>query len=275
MIVLLITKDSYKQAFKSLKIKCEAVFALINFFLAYRYWYLHEYSMENRLLEVLILLRILRILKLLKELDQFRPILQTIDRLLSPFYILVFCQFMLFYFFAIIGDRMFGGALGRNDFTLLHENELSNYYVYINFNDALTSFVSLFIMCVACGWSSVHAIFKQTTDSRYINIYFLCFYLLSGVLIINIIIAFIIDIYSGVLETHEKQVKEQEEAEKKKKKEKAFQKKTQSDHFAQMKREKSWESGDDSEDGDEAGEGKKKEKARTVTGTKWVGLKRK
>ena len=125
---------------------------------------------------------------MLKEVRVWRQILHTIDALLTPFYTLLMIQFLIFYLFSIVGDRIFGGDVTMNDNPMFQEGAVSRIYVNINFNDTLSSFLALFSLMFNI----------ETLEITLQNTFFLVYYFISVIVIINIIVAFVIDIYEAI-----------------------------------------------------------------------------
>ncbi|CAI2359144.1 unnamed protein product [Moneuplotes crassus] len=173
---------------KKLSVCAELVYTIISVFIFIKFILVGSYGLENRLLELIVLFRCLRMLNLLKEVREWRQILKTIDALLGPFYTLLVIQFLVFYFFSIIGDRLFGGDVTMAENPIFQENAVPTTFVQINFNDTLSSFIGLF--CISFAIDSLEISFQ--------NMFFLVYYILSEMVIMNIIIAFVIDIYAAI-----------------------------------------------------------------------------
>ena len=135
LLAVYIIDGSIKKSFKKNSYKAEMMYQIINFVLMFKFFVADKFGVENRLLELIILFRALRVLKILKEIRQWRIILQTIDALLGPFYTLVLVQFLLYYFFTILGDRLFGGLVRYDTEEIVKDQSIPNIYVIMNFND--------------------------------------------------------------------------------------------------------------------------------------------
>lgn len=131
------------------------------------------YGLENRLLELIVLFRALRILKMLREVDQWRTILQTIDALLAPFYTLVLVQFLMFYLFSIIGDRLFGGKVSVHTKEILEDESIPDIYILMNFNDTVSSFITLFALMVVNNWFVIVNVYVGAMKSNLYKVFFI------------------------------------------------------------------------------------------------------
>jgi len=207
LLAVVIVDGSILKTFHKMSVKAEILYSVVNVFLLIKFKIYGNYGIENRLLEIIILFRALRILKVLKEVRQWRIILQTIDALISPFYTLTLVQFLLFYLFVIIGDRLFGGTVSVNSDEIFKDQSIPNIYVYMNFNDTLASFVTLFALMVVNNWFVIVNVFVGASGTSMTKIFFILFYVFSVILIINIIVAFVIDMYSSVEELNEEKDK--------------------------------------------------------------------
>jgi hypothetical protein len=153
MIILFIIDGAIWYTLSKTKVKVEIVITLINTVLFVKYIFFASIGREFRLIEIIAISRIFRIFTFLKELDQWKIILQTIDALLNPFYTLLLIQLMLYYAFSIIGDVSFGGTIGKNSATIFKDLSVNNDYVYMNFNDGVSSFITLFMCMLVSNWN--------------------------------------------------------------------------------------------------------------------------
>lgn len=96
----------------------------------------------------------------------------------------------------------FGGLLNKNSRHLLKGLSVSQDYIYLNFNDTLSSFITLFLLMLISGWNFVAEMYVATTGSEWTKVFFITFYMLSSIMMLNIIVAFVIDMYMSVYELH-------------------------------------------------------------------------
>lgn len=146
--------------------------------------------------------RSLRLLKLLKEVRQWNIIIHTINALFSPFYILLLVTFMLFFVFSLIGDIVFGGKASTGANEIFRDQSIPDIYVEMNFNDLGSSFVTLFVMMVVNNWYIIVKMYNNISGHSYARLYFIMFYFCSVVVMLNIVVAFVIDMYSSVASLH-------------------------------------------------------------------------
>ena len=144
-------------------------------------------------------MRILRVLKLLKELEQWKLIIHTASALFGPFYNLVMVMFTLFFLFATVADRLFGGLMTYNSPSLLNDPSVPSSYVDMNFNDYMSSFITLFHLMVVNNWFvTVNIYVGLSNGHKSVRIYFILFYISCVIIILNILVAYVIDMYASV-----------------------------------------------------------------------------
>ena len=119
---------------------------------------------EIVLLEITIIARLLRLLSQLQEIRTWNVILNTISALLKPFYTLLLVQFTLFYFFALIGLRTFGGQAGPNTPAIVYDTSTPDFYYLMNFNDFGSAMVTLFVLMVVNNWFLISNMFANITN---------------------------------------------------------------------------------------------------------------
>mmetsp|Transcript_6332 Transcript_6332/g.7080 ORF Transcript_6332/g.7080 Transcript_6332/m.7080 type:complete len:149 (+) Transcript_6332:174-620(+) len=83
---------------------------------------------------------------------------------------------------------MFGGDITFNNNPLFQDDANPNNYFLINFNDTLSSFISLFITMFVVDGLKIN----------YPNLIFMLFFVLGTIVIINIIVAHVIDMYDSI-----------------------------------------------------------------------------
>ena len=116
---------------------------------------------------------------------------------MKPFSSLVLVSFILFLFFALIGDRAFGG-LKANHPKIVKNQSIPDTYTEMNFNDILNSFVTLFTLMVVNNWYIIVDMFVAVTGTIWTRLFFVVFYFLSVSVVLNILVAFSIDMYSSI-----------------------------------------------------------------------------
>lgn len=81
----------------------------------------------------------------------------------------------------------------------MHDQSIPNNYSLINFNDLLSSYITLFILIVVNNWYVVVAMMVDIKGGNmWYRYFFIVFYYYGVIIGLNIIIAFAIDMYSAV-----------------------------------------------------------------------------
>ena len=141
----------------------------------------------------------LKLLTLLYEIKTMRVIFETLKNLLGPLNNLIIVMLTIFYLFAQIGMYMFGGDITSNSPEIVHDSSIPDNYYLINFNDLVSSYITLFILIVVNNW---FVIVQMCVDIKGGNLYyryfFVVFYYFGVIIGLNIIIAFAIDMYAAV-----------------------------------------------------------------------------
>lgn len=141
----------------------------------------------------------LKLLTLLYEIKTMRVIFETLKNLLGPLNNLIIVMLTIFYLFAQIGMYMFGGDITSDSPEIVHDSSIPDNYYLINFNDLVSSYITLFILIVVNNW---FVIVQMCVDIKGGNLYyryfFVVFYYFGVIIGLNIIIAFAIDMYAAV-----------------------------------------------------------------------------
>lgn len=167
----------------------------------------------TRFLSLIILLRILKLSNLLSEIWQWRLIMDTTRALFTPFWVVMLSTFILFYIFAQIGERAFGGLVQNNDLQILTTTDFPDTYTLMNMNDMVASFITLFAVMVVNNWQVLVAVFTTVSGTNWSWWYFIIFYFFSVIVITNIVISFVIDMYGNVSDLQDEKDKMREEEE--------------------------------------------------------------
>lgn len=167
------------------------------------------------MLELVIFIRMLKLLTLLYEIKTMRIIIETMRNLIAPLFNLCAVLITIFYVFAQIGMLIYGGLVTKNSKVIAEDSGIPDNYHLMNFNDFLSSLMTLFALMVVNNWMIIADMFVQLKDGNtYYRFYFALFYYFSVIIGINIVIAFAIDMYSSVERLDEERRKTLEQLEK-------------------------------------------------------------
>ena len=161
--------------------------------------------------EVIVFIRMIKLLTLLYEIKTMRVIFETIKNLLGPLNNLILVMLTIFYVFAQVAMLMFGGLIKEDSTEIIHDSSIPDNYYLMNFNDLMSSFVTLFVLIVVNNWFVIVAMVVDVkAGNTYYRYFFVIFYYFGVIIGLNIIVAFAIDMYAAVsrLEDQKEQNKE-------------------------------------------------------------------
>uniref|UniRef100_A0AAY4ETL7 Voltage-dependent calcium channel protein TPC1 n=1 Tax=Denticeps clupeoides TaxID=299321 RepID=A0AAY4ETL7_9TELE len=156
----------------------------------------------------IVILRLLQLLRLFKIKQRFRNVLDTMFELFPRMASLGLTLIIFYYSFAIVGMEFFADVIYPNccntstvadayrqvNITIGNDTVLQDGYYYLNnFNNILSSFVTLFELTVVNNWYiTMEGVTSQT--SHWSRLYFMTFYIVTMV-VMTIIVAFILDAF--------------------------------------------------------------------------------
>ena len=143
-------------------------------------------------------MRMLKLLTLLYEIKVMRIIIETIRNLVKPLMNLMGVLFTIYYVFALIGMAMFGGKVQKNSPIIANDPGIPDSYHLDNFNDLLSSLVTLFTLMVVNNWMVQVQMYCDIMGSTNFRWFFVFFYYFAVVIGINIVVAFAIDMFTAV-----------------------------------------------------------------------------
>uniref|UniRef100_A0A7S3AFJ0 Ion transport domain-containing protein n=1 Tax=Haptolina ericina TaxID=156174 RepID=A0A7S3AFJ0_9EUKA len=162
--------------------------ALITFVADSVAWWATPHARDDAL-RVAQLLRLLRPVRLLFSFRRFDVIIRHFLRVLPSFSGLVGAVWALFAFYAQLGVALFGGLVRLDHWS---PSDPAALYAYCNFNDFGSAVLTLFELLVVNNW---HDIMRQVVDvtSDWAVVYFISWYVISVVVMFNLVIAHILD----------------------------------------------------------------------------------
>lgn len=161
-----------------------------------KYFVTYSYSFTIIAFEFIILVRLVKILQLLDELRTWKIILKTLRHLVVPFLSLFMVQLGIIYTYSIIGERIYGGKISTDSISTLSEVNLSSEFIYMNFNDLISSIITL--MYFSLSWTLLFKMYLQIVPGIISQIFTFSFFLLSVLCLWNIMISVAVEVYSAV-----------------------------------------------------------------------------
>ena len=144
------------------------------------------------------LVRNLRISYLLSEVKAFKVIMDMIMKMTIPIMYMLACLYIVYYVFAIVG--MFGLS-GEIKVPRFHGEDgiPNNLYYLVNFNDLGSSMVTLYAFMIINNWPAItDTLVNAAGGDVWPRIYFMVFYIIVQWIILNLVIAMMLEIYTNV-----------------------------------------------------------------------------
>ena len=107
------------------------------------------------------------------------------------------CLYIVYYVFAIVGMYGMGGQIREPNFH--SEGGIpNNLYYLVNFNDLGMAINTLYAFMIINNWPAITDMMVGTSGSVWPRIYFMVFYILVQWILLNIVIAMMLDIFTSV-----------------------------------------------------------------------------
>ncbi|KAL9243813.1 hypothetical protein vseg_017655 [Gypsophila vaccaria] len=158
----------------------------------------------------LILARVLRLIRLLMRVKQYRAFVATFLTLLPslmPYLGTIFCVMCIY---SSLGVQLFGGIVNAGNPLVEGTDLAESDYLLFNFNDYPNAMVTTFNLLVMGNWQSWMQSYRDLTRTPWTLVYFISFYLITVMLILNLIIAFVLEAFFSELEIEESEECEQQ-----------------------------------------------------------------
>jgi len=148
--------------------------------------------LEN-LERAVVLLNLARSCRLLVYITPLSNLFFVIRRLLPTFAQIGFVLVVTFFVFAAVGRFLFGGTIYSTNPVLAGSEFAKSQFWGLNFNDYSSSLVTLFCLMVVNNWYVVAQGYILTTGTMWTYVYFVIFFVVSNLVVLNILMALIID----------------------------------------------------------------------------------
>ncbi|KAK4286162.1 hypothetical protein QN277_002757 [Acacia crassicarpa] len=148
----------------------------------------------------LLLARMLRLIRLLMHVQQYRAFVATFLTLipsLMPYLGTIFCVLCVY---CSLGVQIFGGIVNAGNPKLDATDLADNDYLLFNFNDYPNGMVTLFNLVVMGNWQAWMQSYKELTGTSWTYIYFISFYLITVLLLLNLVVAFVLEAFFAEME---------------------------------------------------------------------------
>nr|XP_023906857.1 two pore calcium channel protein 1-like [Quercus suber] len=148
----------------------------------------------------LLLIRMLRLIRLLMYVKRYRAFIATFITLipsLMPYLGTIFCVLCIY---CSLGVQIFGGIVNAGNASLDGTDLSDDDYLLFNFNDYPNGMVTLFNLLVMNNWHEWMQSYKELTGTAWSLTYFVSFYLITVLLLLNLIVAFVLEAFFAEME---------------------------------------------------------------------------
>lgn len=135
------------------------------------------------------------------------PQLTIFNRFIPEFLRIIFLLFITLLFFSAVGQMAFAGEFTEQSRDVLVRAKLNKLYVYLNFNNTLTSFNTLFTLLIVNNWNLIVYSYIAIIGNRLVRLFFIAHYMASVLVAYNVLVVAIIEFVSILSEHKEKEVK--------------------------------------------------------------------
>jgi two pore calcium channel protein len=151
----------------------------------------------------LLLARMFRILRLLMHVKRYRAFISTFLTLipsLMPYLGIIFCVMC---FYCSIGVQIFGGLVNAGNPDVYKTDLADSDYLLFNFNDYPNGMVTLYNLVVMGNWQVWMQSYKELTGTVWTYVYFISFYLITILLLLNLVVAFVLEAFFAEIDLEE------------------------------------------------------------------------
>ncbi|XP_057487817.1 two pore calcium channel protein 1A-like [Actinidia eriantha] len=148
----------------------------------------------------LLLARMLRLIRLLMHVQRYRAFVATFLTLipsLMPYLGTIFCVLCIY---CSLGLQIFGGIVNAGNTDLDATDLYDSDYLLFNFNDYPNGMVTLFNLLVMGNWQVWMQSYADLTGTSWAYAYFISFYLITVLLLLNLVIAFVLEAFFAEIE---------------------------------------------------------------------------
>ena len=144
---------------------------------------------------VVLIFRSLRAINYMLEFRDFQMIVTTFRNFAGPFSSMALTLYMFMQIYAVIGIYFFNGMVTR---TTMLQSSSDYMYMMMNFNDFWAALLTLFQISVQNNWNNTTDIYTDISGSNWPRVYFVSYWVFSCMIVLNIVISFVLEIYSTV-----------------------------------------------------------------------------
>lgn len=172
-----------------------------------------------KILQCIILFRCFKMGSFLRELKAVKVFEKTIALLFRSLFSLMMVLYTVYIIYSELGVLFFGGTMSYQEQIILNSlnSDIPLSYVYLNFNDLANGCITLFALMVNNNWQYIVYMYtlqaKSNVISVFVSLYFISYFIICVYVVLNILIAFIIDLYSAMDENERQKMEEMKKRE--------------------------------------------------------------
>ena len=151
-------------------------------------------------LKWLIVMRVLRLTRLLIKVRLYKVIISTFFELLPSLFPLLCAFGCIVSVFATYGVQQFGGLSYRGNPRLEGTTYAEAEYYDLNLNDFPSALVMLVCQCIVNNWFVVMDGYAAMTGNEFTRLYFISFYFIATVFVLNLVVVVILDAAMAIIE---------------------------------------------------------------------------
>ncbi|XP_007043598.2 PREDICTED: two pore calcium channel protein 1 isoform X1 [Theobroma cacao] len=154
-----------------------------------------DFFSNGEWIRYLLLARMLRLIRLLMHVRSYRAFVATFLTLipsLMPYLGTIFCVLCIY---CSLGIQIFGGIVNAGNSNLDGTDLSDDDYLLFNFNDYPNGMVTLFNLLVMGNWQVWMQSYKELTGTSWTLVYFISFYLITVLLLLNLVVAFVLEAF--------------------------------------------------------------------------------
>ncbi|WOL20569.1 two pore calcium channel protein 1 [Canna indica] len=158
----------------------------------------------------LLIARMLRLIRILLHVKRYKAFVATFLNLipsLMPYLGTIFCVQCIY---CSLGVQLFGGMVNAGNPKLETTDLSDNDYLLFNFNDYPNGMVTLFNLLVMGNWQAWMQSYSELTGTSWSLVYFISFYLITVLLLLNLVVAFILEAFFAEMELESSSEPEEE-----------------------------------------------------------------
>ncbi|CAI9279992.1 unnamed protein product [Lactuca saligna] len=153
----------------------------------------------------LLIARMLRLIRLLMHVERYRAFVTTFLTLIPSLMPYLGTLFSVMCIYCTIGIQIFGGIVNAGNPDLPSTDLANNDYLLFNFNDYPNGMVTLFNLLVMGSWQVWMQDYATLSGSGWTYVYFISFYLITVLLLLNLIVAFVLEAFFAESEVEEEE----------------------------------------------------------------------